>query len=131
MTAAILRLQLRASALILIGLVGCSSLAKLGVGVTPIKHVKEEWQRYSTVYVRGAVGNQVQLLGTWVYEVQDHTGTIWVLTAQPGLDPGDQIWIEGKVRYQAIAIKGQELGEAYLIEKARLEIKPSQDTAAQ
>lgn len=128
---AAIRLQLRASALILVGLVGCSSLAKLGVGVTPIKHVKEEWHRYSTVYIRGAVGNQVQLLGTWVYEVQDPTGTIWVLTAQPVPHLGDQIWIEGKVRYQAIAIKGQELGEAYLIEKVRLEIDPSQATAAQ
>lgn len=126
---ATIRLQLRASALILVGLVGCSSLAKLGVDVTPIKQVKAEWRRYSTVYIQGAVGNQVQLLGAWVYEVQDPTGTIWVLTAQPGPDSGDQIWIEGKVRYQAIPIKGQELGEAYLIEKVRLGIKPSQASA--
>jgi len=107
--------------MLLVGLTGCSSLARLGIGVTPIQQVKQTWQLYSTVYLRGRVVNQVPLLASWVYEVQDSTGTIWVLTEQPV--PEGEILLRGKVRYQAAPIDHQDLGEAYILEEARIETK--------
>jgi len=113
------RLQHGTIILLLVGLTGCSSLIRLGIGVTPIQQVRERWQLYSTVYLRGTVVNQVPLLESWAYEVQDSTGTIWVLTEQPV--PDGHILLRGKVRYQVVPIDNQDVGEAYILEEKRLE----------
>ncbi len=124
-TVMIHRLQLGLSALLLAGLAGCGSLAQLGIGTTPIKRVKQEWHRYSKVYIQGKVVMQVNLVESWVYKVQDSTGAIWVLTDQPLPRPGDQVSIEAKVQYEPIPLGNQDLGEAYLQEQVRLGTKPA------
>lgn len=108
--------------LLLVGLTGCSSFARLGIGVTPIQQVRGKWQLDSTVYLRGQVVNQVPLQESWAYEVQDSTGTIWVFTHQPV--PDGQILLKGKVQYQSVPIDNQDVGEAYILEEARIETKP-------
>jgi uncharacterized protein YdeI (BOF family) len=80
------------------------------------------------VYLQGKVSKQVPILKGQLYELEDSTGKIWVLSSvEPGKGrrskPGQQIRIKGKVRYQDIDIAGQNLGEAYIEEQQRLEPK--------
>jgi len=89
------------------------------VGTTAIKTVKGQWSHSSTVQIQGRIVEQVQLLETWAYAVQDSTGKIWVLADQPAPRLGKQVWLRGK-RYQAVLGGSQDLGEAYIVEGTRL-----------
>jgi uncharacterized protein YdeI (BOF family) len=79
----------------------------------------------STVYLKGRVGDRVPLVNGQVYQLQDDTGTIWVLTDNPirQNDPirqsGEQISVKGRVHYESIPLGGQEYGEAYIEEQKR------------
>lgn len=120
MSAIAQRLQYSTLTLIFVGLVGCYSPTQLGINFTPVKDIEQKWQRYSTVHIQGRVVDQVPLLESWVYEVQDLTGAIWVLTKQPVPSLGQQVRLKGQVRYQAIPMGSQDLGEAYIVEEVRL-----------
>lgn len=103
--------------LLLTGLAGCRM-------VSTVRQVQEHPQRNwltSTVYLQGTVGDQAPLLEAQLYELQDNTGKIWVLSRAAPRQPGEQIFIKGKVRYQAIEIAGQNLGDVYIEEEQQLE----------
>ena len=71
-------------ALLLGGLLGCGNMPQLGgAKTTPIGDVKNSWQKYSTVYLKGQVGKQAPFLGSGAYELEDRTGTILVVTHEP------------------------------------------------
>jgi hypothetical protein len=63
--------------------------------------------------------------GAAVYQLQDQTGKIWVLTTDASLEPGERLLVKGKVRFESIPIAGQELGEAY-IEEHKREVVPDE-----
>lgn len=73
------------------------------------------------VYLQGTVGARAPLLKGQVYELQDQTGRIWVLSHMTQLKSGDRVLIKGRVRYQAIDIAGQNLGDVYIEEQQQLE----------
>lgn len=123
------KLWLSTSTLLVVGLVSCGSLASLGAGVINIGDVRQKWNTYSTVYVQGKVGDLVPLVGAQVYEVEDSTGAIWVLTKEPAPNQGDQVLIEGKVRHEDIFVNAQDFGEAYLVEQRRLKTEPTSPTS--
>ena len=115
------------------GLLGCGNLAQLavngfssslGVSVTSIRDIKLEQERNATVYLRGKVVKQVPLLGWRVYQLQDSTGAIWVLTNQTTPQPKDEVLIRAQVLYQSIPLVGKEFGEVYVEQQEQLERTP-------
>lgn len=89
----------------------------LGVQVANIREIKPQDQS-ATVYLRGKVTRQVPLVDWRMYQLQDSTGTIWVLTNKTGLIQ-DPVTIKGKVRHQSIPIAGKDFGEVYIEEEQR------------
>lgn len=107
-----------------VGLVSCEGLpvstinrieAIGGVNVVNIRALTQEKNKDSTVYLRGKVLRQVPLVDWRVYQLQDATGKIWVLSKKTDLKP-TELLIKGKVRYQSIPIAGKDFGEVYIEE---------------
>lgn len=71
------------------------------------------------VYLEGQVGNRVPLVNAMVYQLRDATGTIWVVTPDTTVQPGQTVRIRGTIRFESIPVAGQELGEIYLEEQHR------------
>ena len=113
---------------LLSGLLSCGSLPqfslnginlRLGVNVTHIRDIKPQ-NNEATVYLQGKVAHLVPLLEQRVYQLQDSTGTIWVLTNQTSIQQGDEVLVKGKVRYQSIPVVGKDFGEVYVEEQQQL-----------
>ena len=108
----------------LVGLVGCNSGSEAirldGLPfpgrVTPIERIQTRSRADYTVRLKGKVGDRAPLFNGQVYQLQDSTGTIWVLTHDTSLQTGEQVSIRGQVRYQSIPLAGQEQGEFYIEE---------------
>ena len=114
-------------ALLLGGLLGCGNMPQLGgAKTTPIGDVKNSWQKYSTVYLKGQVGKQAPFLGSGAYELEDRTGTILVVTRETLPSSGDTVLLKGQVKYQSIPIAGKEQGGVYVEEQKQLERVSSQ-----
>ncbi|MCT7983166.1 hypothetical protein NG796_07655 [Laspinema sp. A4] len=111
--------------LMIAGLWGCTNLLKSGVGVTDIERIQSDWQDQDTVYLKGTVENLAPFLESGAYQLQDDTGTIWVMTHSPLPNVGDRLVMKGQVTYQSIPIAGQELGEVYIKELEQLERESS------
>jgi hypothetical protein len=62
------------------------------------------------------VGDHAPLLGGTVYELQDSTGKIWVLTKGQAPEKGQEVTVKGTLRYKSIPIAGKEQGSVYLEE---------------
>jgi hypothetical protein len=116
--------------LVLIGLLGCGNLAKTGIGTTNIGDIQVKWDSPLPIYLKGRVSKQVPLLGIRAYELQDATGTIWVLTEAPDPQPGDEVVIKGKIRYQSIPLAGKDIGTAYIEQQEQLESTSAQPSIA-
>ncbi|WP_416672748.1 hypothetical protein [Egbenema bharatensis] len=112
-------------ALIGFGLGGCS-------GVTTVRRVQNNPHRSwfnQTVQLQGTVVDRAPMIDAVVYQLQDGTGEIWVLSADPEVEPGDRVRVQGTVRFEQIAIEDLELGEAYIeeIERQREETNQPSD----
>lgn len=69
-----------------------------------------------TVAVSGNVAQRVAVLDGWLYQVQDETGSVWVVTDRSEPTVGDVATVEGTVRYESIVVEGIDAGEVYLEE---------------
>lgn len=116
------------------GVVSCGSLPQsslnvinpeLGVDATDIRDIKPQQDNEATVYLQGKVTKQVPLIDWWVYQLQDSTGTIWVLTNRTGIQQGDKVLVKGKLRYHSIPLAGKDFGEVYVEEQEQLERIPA------
>jgi hypothetical protein len=120
---------LSGSLLLVGGLVGCDSLAESGFSLSPnnnlpITHIGDLQQKRSldsSVYLKGRVGDQAPFLGTGAYQLQDATGSIWVVTQQTLPAKGDEVLMRGKAQYQSITVGDQDLGEVFVQEEQQLE----------
>ncbi len=113
-----------------VGLLGCASTGNVPIemnlslmaqpAVMPISEISQQPSSEQTVVLRGRVTQRVPLLETQVYELEDTSGKIWVLTREemPQLD--QELTIEGQLRFKSIPIEGQELGSVYVEEVKRL-----------
>jgi hypothetical protein len=105
----------------LFSLTGCSVVAaQIGIpwssSIAQIQaHPPTNW----AVYLEGTVSDTVPLVNQQVYQLQDKTGEIWVLT-EANVQVGDRLKIRGTVRFQPAEIEGQEQGEVYIEEQERL-----------
>lgn len=110
--------------LMLGGILGCGSLAQMNMPVTNIADIRQNYTKYSTIYLKGKVENQAPFLGTGAYQVRDETGSIWVFTTQALPTKGDEILLKGEVQYKSIPLAGQDLGEVYIDELEQVKRLP-------
>ena len=115
------------------GLSGCGSLAQatnginfgLGNNIANISDAKSS-QQQGIVNLQGQVTDIVPLMEPWqAYQLQDASGTVWVITSQPGLSKADRVLIKGNLRYQSIPLDRQELGDFYIEEQERTKQTPA------
>ncbi len=81
---------------------------------TSIQAVQKTGDRNSVVTVKGVVGDRVPILEGTVYELQDSTGKIWILTQKQPPEPGQELTITGTLRFKSIPLNGQEQGSVYV-----------------
>lgn len=116
--ATLLNIQL-AGWLLLLPVAGCGrpaiseSGASLSVPTIAIQDIQSQGKD-AIVTLKGTVGDRAPLLGGTVYELQDATGKIWVLTKGQAPEKGQEIVVKGTLRYQSIPIAGKEQGSVYV-----------------
>jgi hypothetical protein len=116
--ATLLKLQL-AGWLLLLPVTGCDRPAISELGASPavatiaIQDVPSQGKD-AIVTLKGTVGDRAPLLGGTVYELQDATGKIWVLTKGQAPEKGQEIIVKGTLRYKSIPIAGKEQGSVYI-----------------
>ncbi len=71
-----------------------------------------------SVALAGSVTQRLALLDGWLYQLDDGTGNVWILTQQAAPPKvGQQVYVDGVLRYEAIPINGADVGDYYLEEK--------------
>ncbi len=70
------------------------------------------------VSIYGSVTQRVALLDGWLYQMQDDTGSLWVLTDRSEPTVGDRAAVAGIVKYEAIVVGEVDAGEIYLEEQS-------------
>jgi hypothetical protein len=115
-------------------LFSCGSLPlsqlNLGFNVATIGDVQQKRQVDAEVYLRGKVENRAPFVGNAAYQLQDGTGSIWILTKQDLPKLGEEVLLKGEVRYKSITLKelaGKDLGEIYVEEMQQLQRTPSSE----
>lgn len=94
------------------------TIAQLTQPITPIGDLTSTTVN-KTVSVIGEVQHQAPLLDNWLYQVSDDTGTLWVMSPEEPPEPGTQVRVRGVLRYEAIVVGDQDLGDYYLQESSR------------
>lgn len=100
-----------------LALTGCGPLARLGIGTTPIAQIEQNPFRYTNVYVRGRVVNQIGVFGQGVYEIQDSSGSLWVITDKGLPAMNSTVTVRGKAQ-EGIVLGGRSFGVS-LVEAER------------
>ncbi len=79
------------------------------------------------VYLTGTVGDRIPLLDGQLYQLQDQTGSIWVVTSDQTLQEGDRLVIRGAVRFQDFPEIESAPGEFYIQELQQIEKTTASD----
>lgn len=87
---------------------------------TPIADISNRPPASDIILIEGTVGQHIPLVNRWLYELQDDSGSIWVLTQESPPTTGDQAKIQAVVHYQSVLVSGQDIGEYYAEEQSRL-----------
>ncbi|MCU0535634.1 MAG: hypothetical protein MUD14_17220 [Hydrococcus sp. Prado102] len=108
-----------------IGLIGCNSSGNLNAALSnpsgvPISQLQQQGAS-KVVYLKGKVGDRAPFLGSGAYQLQDDTGTVWVVTQGALPASGDIVSIKGEAKYETIAIGQQKSQEFYILELEQLE----------
>ncbi|WP_243397379.1 DNA-binding protein [Crocosphaera subtropica] len=119
------------------GLIGCTPVNYLGLAqpsITPIGELSPQPSTESTseediIYLEGKVVDRAPFMDSGSYQLQDQTGTVWVLTNGPLPQTGETVQITGKVTYQSIPMGGQDVGELYILEVEKLEANAIDNTS--
>lgn len=120
-------LALACLSLLLGGLTAGAQMALFGAsGGTDIGEIQQKRDVNSTVYLQGKVEKRAPFLGAGgAYQLQDATGSVWVITNKTLPNQGDEVSIKGSVNYESIPVAGLELGEVYIKEQEQLQRKPA------
>jgi len=123
---------------ILLSVWGCSpsssqrSFLPLQLAHPPVMPVSIEnipEQDTPSVYLQGQVTSQIPLVNSGLYQLQDPSGDIWILTQEPLPPLHHQVSLRGQIHYEPILIDGQDRGEHYVKELERLsETAPPQSS---
>lgn len=103
------------------GLFSCSVFQGMATPtVTPIVNLPPQAQ-VETVYLRGRVTNIAPFLEGGAYQIQDETGSIWVITSETLPPKGNEVILEGQLQFESIPLAGQDMGELYVREIKKLD----------
>ncbi|NEO30295.1 MAG: hypothetical protein F6K36_07605 [Symploca sp. SIO3C6] len=102
---------------------GGIKIGELSVKVTTISEIQENQKAEGIIYLEGQVAKQAPFLAAGAYELQDPTGSIWVITNHTLPEIDEEILIQGQLKFQSIPLGGQDFGEVYIQEQQRLEQK--------
>lgn len=97
----------------------CSSVS-CGVSEISIEDISSK-KVGKTVYLTGEVVHLAPLLDRTAYQLEDDTGTAWIITSTEPPERGQEIYIKGKVEHKSLPFERQELGSFYAIELERLD----------
>ncbi len=103
---------------ILVMLLG--SLISCQPSLIEINKVKEK-RKGKVVHLTGKVTQVAPFVDNGAYQLQDDTGSVWVVTENSTPDFGKIISIKGKIQYQSLPFGDRDLGDFYIIE---LEVRP-------
>jgi hypothetical protein len=113
-----------------IGLIGCNSSENLNVALSNPTGVQigqlQQQGASKVVYLKGKVGDRAPFLGSGAYQLQDNTGTVWVITQGKLPAQGDIVAIKGEAKYETISIGEQKSQEFYILELEQIERQSSQ-----
>ncbi len=70
----------------------------------------------NTITISGKIAQKSAVLDGWLYQVQDETGSLWVLSDRDAPDVGESVTVEGAVRYEPIVVGDLDVSEFYLEE---------------
>lgn len=84
-----------------------------------IESLRQQQRVERSIPLTGSIIQQLAILNGWLYQIDDGTGQIWILTRQVAPGVGNQIHVKGVLRYEAIVINGADLGDYYLEEQER------------
>ncbi|MEM6836753.1 MAG: hypothetical protein AAF609_07835 [Cyanobacteria bacterium P01_C01_bin.120] len=76
-------------------------------------------QSSDTVQIAGTVIRQAPLLNGSLYQVQDDTGTIWVMSEASSPEPSAIVRVVGTVQVEPIRVEGIDISDFYLSEQTR------------
>ncbi|MDJ0773580.1 MAG: hypothetical protein QNJ49_09160 [Mastigocoleus sp. MO_167.B18] len=102
-----------------VGLFSCSNInftdiTGIGADITPIKELTPQADQ-TTVYVKGKVTKQVPLLkNERLYQLDDSTGKVWILTHKTNWKVGQEVQTKGKIKYKNIPIADKDFSDLYL-----------------
>ena len=102
-----------------IGLFSCSNvnfsnITGVGADTTPIGELTPK-QDKTTVYVQGKVTKQVPLLqDERLYQLDDSTGKIWILTRKTNWKIGQNVTTKGRINHEKISVADKDLSDIYL-----------------
>ena len=123
-----------------LALVGCGSPVSQGspqglrsdIPTTPIATLATfnpvpdpETTSYALV---GEVRQVAPLVQGQVYELQDGSGSIWVLSSGTDLlQPGDRVLLHGFLRYESVPLAGADQGEHYVVEEKQVQVQRQEE----
>lgn len=99
-------------------IISCSPLNPLGLASGEYTAIAElgKISNQSNITLKGIVVNIAPFLEGGAYQLQDATGTVWVRTDKPLPPKGSSLAVKGELKYEAIFVGKQQLGESYLLE---------------
>jgi hypothetical protein len=81
----------------------------------------DRYDEGAVVQVSGTVGDRVPLVDAQIYQLQDETGSVWVLTTDTSIQSGDRLTVEGRVEIEVIELGNSTMQERYLREIEQVE----------
>lgn len=97
-----------------------SSLISCQVPSTTIQEISSQ-KTGRAINLTGKVIHIAPFVANSAYQLEDHTGKVWVVTEKNLPQLGQQINIKGKIEYQSLPFAEQELGDFYIVELEQLE----------
>ena len=73
----------------------------------------------------GVVTQRLALLDGWLYQLDDGTGQVWILSQEIAPDVGAQVYVKGVLQYEAIVINEADLGD-YYVEETQRQLQPAE-----
>lgn len=90
--------------------------------ISTIQSIQDHPQRHwwnARVLLQGRVGDRAPLIEGQLYELEDATGSIWVLSSDQMAQTGEQVQVRGLVRIQPIELAGQDQSAPFIEEQQR------------
>lgn len=114
--------------LLCLSAIGCSASPNLSTASNNVMAVLEPGEQVKVnqvnqkrdrrVQVQGKIRAQAPLMGGLrAYEVQDETGSVWVVTDRALPATGSQVTLNGTVKFQKIDVAGKDQSTVYIEQK--------------